>query len=307
SNAEAISGLEKCLNATFAEVAEAVVQSQGHLLVTGIGKAGLIGAKISSTFSATGTPSLFLHPVEALHGDLGRVQEQDLVLILSNSGASEEILRLLDPIKTRGAKVIGLTGEEESPLAQEADWVVCFGKVSEASPMALVPSAAISCMQVLGDALALEVMHLRKFSIDEMAVLHPSGSLGKKMLKVEEVMGFRRGENLPVASDTLTVREVLQEVSGIKRRCGAVLLVDREDKLSGIFTDGDLRRLFEKGNEGQLDRTISEFMIKNPKSIPAGAHAAEALEMIHLYRIDEIPVLDSEGRPIGLIDIQDVS
>lgn len=305
ANAKAIAALEKFVDRNFAAVTEAIADCPGNVVVTGIGKAGLVGAKVSATLTATGTSSFFLHPVDALHGDLGRVSGQDLVMILSYSGASEEILRLIEPIKKRGAKIIAMTGNGNSPLSKRADWVLNFGEVEESSQLGLVPSASTTCMLVLGDALALTVMERRRFSVEDLAGLHPAGVLGRKMLLVEDVMGFRFGENLPVAPEDLSVREVLSQVSTIPRRCGAVLLTDTHGKLSGIFTDADLRRLLEKGNEAQFDRPISRIMVRNPKFIRAGALVAEAVKIIHQFRIDELPVLDEAGRPIGLIDIQD--
>ncbi len=305
-NAKAISDLERSLGDSFGLVVDEIARCEGNLIVTGVGKAGLIGSKISATFTATGTTSFFLHPVEALHGDLGQVRRNDIVLVLSYSGASEEIIRLVDPIKERGAKIVALTGNAESPIARRADRVLSIGEVEEASPLGLVPSVSTTCLMVLGDALALSVMKRRGVSPAELAALHPGGLLGRKTLKVEEVMGFRIGENLPVASENLRVREVLSRVSGIKRRCGAILLVDLQERLSGIFTDSDLRRLLEKGNESLLDRSMEELMVRRPKFIRAGSLVAEAMDLFHKFRIDELPVLDANDKPIGLIDVQDI-
>jgi arabinose-5-phosphate isomerase len=209
-------------------------------------------------------------------------------------------------LKKFGVKLIAVTGKAESTLARHADAVLCLGPLEEACPHGLAPSTSTTCMAAVGDALFLTVSRLRDFTSDDFALYHPGGSLGRRLMRVEEAMTFRAGENLPVAQDTLTVGEVLAGVSKISRRPGAVLLVSADGKLSGIFSDGDLRRLVT-GRADALRLPVGGVMTRNPKRIRVGALAAEAVEVLHRHRIDELPVVDESDRPVGLIDIQDVT
>ena len=278
----------------------------GAVLTSGIGKAGHVARKLSASFSSTGTPSHFLNPAEALHGDLGSIRKDDIVLILSYSGESDEILRMLSVVKKLGNRVVALTSTAGNALARFADVVLKVGTIEEACPLGLAPTATTAALGALGDALFLAVMRCRRFTAEEFALYHPAGQIGRKLIKVKEAMTFRRGENLPVASDRLTVGQVLHEVSSIKRRSGAVVLVDEQGKLSGIFSDGDLRRAITDDDGSVLKRPICELMTRNPKRIRGDQLASEAIAMMRPYRIDELPVVDDEDRPIGLIDIQDL-
>lgn len=307
AEADALTSLVNRLDRSFAAAAEMIYACAGQVVVTGIGKAGLVGAKISATLASTGTPSIFLHPVEALHGDLGRLRRGDVVLALSHSGATEELLALLDHLKGRGATLIAVTGAGESPLAAGADVSVVYGPVEEACSLGLAPSVSTTCMLAIGDALALTVMDARRFTPEKFAAFHPGGSLGRRLMKVEEAMTFRAGNRLAVASDALTVREALAEAEKVPRRAGAVLLVDGEGRLSGILTDADVRRrVLADGAEVMLARPVSDLMAANPTSIQAGCLASEALAIMNEKRIDELPVLDEQGRPVGLVDVQDL-
>ncbi len=301
----------------FARAAEAIFRCTGTVILTGVGKPGFIAQKISATLASTGTPSIFLHPVEALHGDLGRVRRDDVVVALSNSGETEEILRLTDHLKARGAILVAITGRPDSPLARYADIALCYGPVDEACPLGLAPSATTSCMLALGDALALTVMDMRQFSPEDFAAFHPAGALGRQLLRVEEAMTFRKGERLPVFPETMSVRQVLsggeqgpggnEVILNPKRRAGAALLVDESGRLSGIFTDGDLRRRLLEDRDGRLlDKPVGEIMHRDPKRIQVGELASRALAVMNRYRIDELPVVDAEGRPVGLLDVQDL-
>jgi arabinose-5-phosphate isomerase len=302
---ETVTRIAESVDEHFEQAARLVHDCRGAVVVSGIGKAGIIGQKISATLASTGTPSHFLHPAEAIHGDLGRVQERDVVVVLSYGGATDEITRLLDLLKRIGPKVIAITGAAESILSKCADVVLCFGQIVEADEHNLAPSVSTACMLALGDALALTVAKMRRFAPEDFARFHPGGSLGRKMLRVEEAMTFRRGENLPVAADRLTVREVLHAVSQIKRRSGAVLLVGDDGRLTGIFSDSDLRRLLEK-RENALDLPVAEVMTRGPKRIRQGDLASEAMHLLNEYRIDELPVVDENNVPMGLIDVQDL-
>ncbi|MDY6913021.1 MAG: KpsF/GutQ family sugar-phosphate isomerase [Planctomycetota bacterium] len=303
---QAVAALAETIGESFVAAAEAVFGCCGKVVLTGIGKAGIVGEKISATLASTGTQSIFLHPVEALHGDLGRLQDRDVVVALSHSGATEELVRLTDHIKARGAKLIAVTGSADSPLGRHADVVVCYGPLQEACPLGLAPTVSTTCMLALGDALALTVMQMRNFQPEDFAVFHPAGALGRKLLKVEEAMSFCAGERLSVVDDSLTVAAALAEAEKTPRRTGAMLLVDSQSRLSGILTDADLRRALITGGEKILNEPVAELMTRDPKHIHVGELASEAMATLNKYRIDELPVLDDAGRPVGVIDVQDL-
>ena len=307
SEGEAICALSERIGDDFLRAAGFVLQCRTKVVLTGIGKAGIIARKISATLASTGTQSIFLHPVEALHGDLGRLGRGDVVIALSHSGDTEEIIRLLDHVKASGARLIALTGSADSALGRHADVTVCYGQIEEACPMGLAPTVSTSCMLAVGDALALTVMQARNFSPEKFAAFHPAGTLGRKLLKVEEVMTFRRGERLSVAADKLSLAEALAEAEKVERRTGAMLLVDDDGRLTGILTDADLRRaMVRRRKENITTAPVSEFMTKNPKYVRPDDLASEALAILNEYRIDELPVLDDAGRPVGVIDVQDL-
>lgn len=303
----ALKGLVPAIDDHFDRAVKLILESTGAVLTSGIGKAGHVARKLSASFSSTGTPSHFLNPAEAMHGDLGSVRRGDVVVILSYSGESDEILRMLNVLKKLGAPVIAVTSASSNSLGRYADVVLKLGKIAEACPLGLAPSASTTAMSALGDALFLTVMKWRRFTADDFALYHPAGQLGRKLIRVREAMTFRAGENLPIASDRLTVKQVLHDVSSIKRRSGAVILTDGTGKVSGIFTDGDLRRTFTDADAGAaLNRPICEVMTKNPKRINGDDLASEAIAIMRPHRIDELPVVDENDRPIGLIDIQDL-
>jgi arabinose-5-phosphate isomerase len=294
------------LDDRFDQAVDLVLACQGALLTCGIGKAGHVARKLSASFSSTGTPSHFLNPAEAVHGDVGSVRRGDLVVVLSYSGESDEILRVLSVLKKLGNQVIAITASAANSLGRFSDVVLELGRIEEACPLRLAPSASTTAMMALGDALCLTVMRSRNFTADDFALYHPAGQLGRKLIKVREAMGFRRGENLPVASDRLTVGQVLHEVSSIKRRSGAVILVDEQGRISGIFSDGDLRRLITDDDGSALRRPVRDVMTRNPKRIGADRLASEAIAIMRPHRIDDLPVVDEDDRPLGLIDIQDL-
>ena len=302
-----ISALVDRVGESFRAAAEAILRCEGKVVLTGVGKAGIIGQKISATLASTGTLSIFLHPVEALHGDLGRLERGDVVIALSHSGASEEIIRLLDHIKARGALLAAVTGLADSPLGRHADITVCYGEVEEACPHGLAPTVSTTCMLALGDALALTVMQARQFRPEDFATFHPGGSLGRKLLKVEEAMTSRPGGSLRLVRDNLALGDALAKAEEAGRRSGAMLLTDADGKLSGILTDADLRRiLVARRDEDILARPVGEFMTRSPKRARRGDLASEALAILNANRIDELPVVDDEDRPVGIIDVQDL-
>jgi arabinose-5-phosphate isomerase len=304
--AAAVGGMSKAIDDQFLRAVREILACKGAVLASGVGKAGHVARKVAATLASTGTPSHFLSAADAGHGDLGSVRRGDLVLIFSASGESDEILRLLSLLKKLGNRAIAVTATRSSSLGKFAEIVLATGKIDEACPLGLAPSASTTAMLALGDALALTVMQARKFTADDFAVFHPAGQLGRKLIRVREAMTFRRGENLPVASDRLTVGAVLHEVSSIKRRSGAVILIDAQGRLSGLFSDGDLRRLVTSDETNALSRPISQVMTKNPKRIGADALASEAMAVLQQGRFDELPVVDDDGKPVGLIDVQDL-
>ena len=310
--ASAVRGVR--LDERFDRAVRLILDCPGAVLTSGIGKAGHVARKLSASFSSTGTPSHFLNPAEALHGDMGSVRKGDVVVILSYSGESDEILRMLSVLKKLGHPVVAVTAAATNALARFSDVVLELGRIEEACPLRLAPSASTTAMLALGDALFLSVMKARNFTADDFALYHPAGQLGRKLIKVREAMSFHAGENLPVASDRLTVGQVLHEASSAarstkrstKRRSGAVVLVDETGKISGIFTDGDLRRLITGDDGTALRRPVREVMTPNPKRIGGDRLASEAMAVMRPLRIDDLPVVDDDDRPIGLIDIQDL-
>jgi len=306
TEAEAVRAMVGAVDADFEKACQLILDCKGTVLVTGMGKAGHVARKLSATFSSTGTPSHFLSPTDAVHGDLGSVRAGDVVMVLSYSGESDEIVRLLSIVKKLDHPVIAITAGRTSSLGKDAGRTVAMGNIEEACRLRLGRCASATGMLAVGDALALTVMKLRNFTSEDFALYHPAGQLGRKLIKVKEAMTFKIGENLPVAKDDLTVGQVLHEVSSIKRRSGAVILVNAEGKMTGLFSDGDLRRTVTDNDGSALARPISDVMTHNPKRTRDEALASEALGVMRQYRIDELPVVDENDRPVGLIDIQDL-
>jgi len=292
------------LGDTFTEAVEAMLACKGRIVVTGMGKPGFIAQKISATLASTGTPSLWLHPAEAFHGDLGRVTADDVVIALSNSGETDEITRLLPVLRKIGAKLIGLTGCGDSSLAQMSDIVIDLGSIEEACPLGLAPTASALVMLAVGDALALVVLQRRGFGPEDYAKLHPGGSLGRQFVKVEEIM--RTGKRHPVVKDSVSVKDALAAITQAQGRAGAVCVVNDEGKLTGIFTDGDLRRTVQK-DINLLDAGIDEVMTRGPRvTIKAGMLALDAVKLYLEHKFDQIPVVDADGAPAGMLDVEDL-
>lgn len=281
-----------------------VLSCKGQVTVTGMGKAGLVGQKISATLASTGTPSFFLHPAEALHGDLGRIRSEDVVLALSNSGETAEVNMVMAAVRKLGQSVIGMTGRRDSTLGRHADHLLDIGRVEEACPLKLAPTASTTVMLALGDALAMSVLEEREFGPRDYARFHPGGSLGRSLLRVDEVM--RQGEALPLVRTGTSVADALIQTSKTKGRPGASLVIDADGGLAGIFTDGDLRRLLEGGSFERLERPIDEFMACEPKVLRPEDLAVDAHRLLRENRIDMAPVIDAARKPVGLIDVQDL-
>jgi arabinose-5-phosphate isomerase len=278
--------------------------SAGRLAVTGTGKSADVGQKLAGTFSSTGTRAYVLDATRAVHGDLGMVHPDDVVLVLSHSGESEEIVRLLGPLRPLVRALVGLTGSAAGTLARKADVALVYGPLEEVCPLGLAPSASTTAMLALGDALAFTLSRERAFTHDDFARYHPAGSLGRQLLKVEAVM--RSGAELRLAPAGATVRAVFAQARRSGRRTGAVILVDEAGRLCGLFTDSDLARLIEARRDEALDRPVAEVMTPNPITVPLGGRVVEALEVFRRHKISELPVIDAERRPVGLLDITDL-
>lgn len=292
------------LDEGFCAAVDQLHACNGCVIVCGIGKAGLIGQKITATLASTGTRSHFLHPSEAMHGDLGRIHPDDVVLMLSHSGETEEVVRLLPSLRDLGVSVIAITGKPESTLAKHASVTLSLGSFPEADPLGLAPSSSSTAMLAMGDAVALVASRMRGTSPDDFARSHPGGSLGRKLAKVEDVM--QSIDRCRIASETLTVREALIAVSRPGRRNGAIMITGDQDRLTGIFTDSDLARLFECRADDQLDHSIRDVMTRHPTSLTLGSTFQEAIDILISRRISELPIVDERGCPAGLIDITDV-
>lgn len=277
---------------------------EGHVVVAGMGKSGLIGAKISATFSSLGQPSHVLHPAEALHGDLGSIRRQDVALLLSFSGRTEEVVNLAAILRADGIPRIGVSASHTSELAALCDVHIALGDITEACPLNLAPTASTTAMLAVGDALALALSRRRDFTEDDFHKHHPGGMLGVGLRKITEALRFRVGDNLPVVAESSTVRAAC-EATGGNRRAGAILVVDSQQRLAGIFTDGDLRRLMLKDARG-MDLPIREVMTPRPQHLTVDDLVRDAVRLVRERRLDEIPVLDHEGKPVGLVDVQDL-
>ncbi len=302
--ADALHEVADGITTSFSDAVRLIQQATGSVIVTGVGKAGLIGQKIVATMASTGTRAYFLHPTEAVHGDLGCVAKGDVVLALSNSGGSEEVLRLLPVLKRLQIPLVAITRDRENGLARNSDVVIPLGRHTEAGELRLAPSVSTTVMLALGDALALVLSKAKGFTENDFAIFHPAGSLGRKLQPVCEIM--RSGSDFRVARETETVRNVLVELSRPGRRTGAVVLTDSQGRLSGIFTDSDLAKLFEKRREHQVDGPISAVMTANPTTTKPDTLLPDAVQLMSQRKISELPVVDENGIPLGLIHITDI-
>lgn len=276
----------------------------GRVCITGAGKSADVGQKIAGTLNSTGTRAYVLDATRAMHGDLGMIHPDDVALILSHSGESEEIVRLLVPLREMVRGVIALTGNGHGTLARKADVAIVYGPLEEVCPLGLAPSASTTAMIAVGDALAFTLSGERAFTHEDFARFHPAGSLGRKLLKVEAIM--RQGSELRIDSANETVRSVFARARHPGRRTGAVMLVDDAGRLCGLFTDSDLARLIEARRDADLDRPIREVMTADPITVALGVRVGDAVELLRRHRISELPVIDSEGKPAGLLDITDL-
>ena len=299
--AEGILGLAERLDARFLRALELLRDCRGRVVVTGIGKSGIVARKVAATLASTGTPALFLHPAEGVHGDLGMVTRGDVVLAISNSGETDELLTLLPAIKRLGVPLIVFTGNPGSTLARSGDVVLDVSVREEACPMDLVPTSSTIAAQAMGDALAVALLELRGVTPEDFAVVHPGGSLGRRFLKVEELMHV--GDAIPVVSEKTPMTEAVLEMTG--KRLGATVVVDAAGRLSGIITDGDLRRALQRDQQ-LLRKRAGEVMTRDPKTIGRGELAAKALEVMEHYAITQLVIVDAQGRPAGIIHLHDI-
>jgi len=301
--AKAIRDLAARIDSRFDEALEMILACKGRVVVTGMGKPGFIAGKLAATLASTGTPSFALHPADATHGDLGMITRDDIVLAISNSGETSEIVSLLETIKKIGARLISFSGNPSSTLARYSDITFDVSVEQEACPMNLVPTTSTTAALALGDALAVALIKRRDFKPEDFAFFHPGGSLAKKLLRVSDIM--RTGERMPIVPEEAFTHRALVTIT--KARAGCCLVIRKDGTLSGIFTDGDLRRCVETNPELHLGTTcICEIMTRDPQTIPPGKLAAEAFALLREKKIDELPVTDERNVPIGLLDVQDL-
>ncbi len=302
--AEALLNLARNLDASFLAAVKLIENCTGSVIVCGMGKAGLVGKKITATLSSTGTRSHFLHPAEAVHGDLGCLHENDILLTLSNSGETEEILNVIPAAKRFGIQVICVTANQHNSLAFRSDIVLEIGRLREACRWGLAPSTSTTAMLALGDALALVVSESKGFMPQNFAQFHPGGSLGQQLKPVAEFM--RHLDEIRIASDRETVRDVISKSARPGRRSGIILLVNEQEQLTGIFTDSDLARLLESKQDSVLDEPVAAVMTASPLTVSSDSIFSDVVEILSTRKISEIPVIGENLKPVGLIDITDV-
>ena len=297
--AEALKALAEHLDESFVKAVELLYKTKGRVVLTGVGKSGLICKKIAATFASTGTPAFFLHPGDAAHGDLGMVRGDDTVIAVSNSGETAELLNIVPVIKSFGIPVIAITNNSESSLARFSDVTLLLHVEKEACPLGLAPTTSTTATLALGDALAVTLMKLKGFKNEDFARFHPGGKLGIRLSKVRDIM--RKGDDIPVVSPDTTFKEVVCEISS--KKLGATVVVE-DKKLVGIITDGDLRRAFEKGVN--FDTRAREIMTENPKTIREDIFAEKAVEIMEKYKITVLPVVNENGQITGIIHLHDI-
>jgi arabinose-5-phosphate isomerase len=300
--ASAIRRMAKHLDAHFVRAVNLIHQASGPAIVIGMGKPAIIGEKISASLASTGTASFTLHPADALHGDIGRVTAKSVVIMLSNSGETSELLKLLPLLKSSRCKLIAITGNIKSSLAKACDVVLDTSVTREARPLEAVPTVSTTCMLAMGDALVMALVRKRKFKENDFARLHPGGSLGKRLrLSVKDVM--RKGAANPCVKSRTTVKQALLKIT--QGRAGSATIVNSKFQCIGIFTDGDLRRHFKELIRNP-NKPISEFMTHRPRTVHQDTLAMKALEIFQQRKIDEMPVVNSAGKVTGLLDVQDL-
>jgi arabinose-5-phosphate isomerase len=300
--AEAIGDLLQRLDARFEQAVEVLLGCRGRVVVTGMGKSGLIGQKIAATFSSTGTPSVFLHPADAVHGDLGMLMRDDVVLAVTYGGETQEIIALLETIKRLGLRMVTLTGHPRSTIAMASDAALDVSVKEEACSLNLAPTASTTAAMAMGDALAVALLDRRGFDAGDFAALHPGGRLGKKLLRVENLM--HSGDAMPRVAATSKMPDVIYEMS--KKGLGMTTVINGAGRLAGILTDGDLRRLMQQRGAATIDLVVGDCMNQNPQTIAHGELAGSALRIMEERKITSLVVADPEGRPLGVLHLHDL-
>lgn len=300
--AESIANLIEKIGNDFAKAVEIMYKSKGRVILTGMGKSGLIARKIVATMNSTGTAAIYLHPTDALHGDLGMVRKEDVVIIISKSGMTDELARLFPMFKRLGVKIIAMSGNKDSDLAVESDIFLDISVKEEACPHDLAPTSSTTATLVMGDALSVALLEKRNFTLDDFAFLHPGGSLGKRLsLKIKEIM--ISGDGVPIVKENAEFKDVIFEMTS--KRLGTTSVVDAEGKLKGIITDGDLRRLLERTTDIN-GLTAKDVMSKNPKVLQAEYLASFALQQMENYNITTLIIIDEENNPTGIVHLHDL-
>ena len=303
AEADAIARLAEKLGGDICDAAE-LLDSANGVVVTGMGKAGLIGQKIAATLASLGVRARTLHPAEAVHGDLGGLHEGEAILALSHSGQTEEVVRLLPIFSRMRLPVVAITANRTSELGRQSDVTIELGRLVEVGPFGLAPTTSTTVMLALGDALAILIANRRQFTPQQFAIFHPAGNLGRKLARVGDMM--RQGPDIRIATESQSIREVFATLARPGRRSGAVMLVDEAGCLSGLFTDSDLARLLENRQEMQLDRPIREVMTRKPITTTREMTLGDVVELLGSRKLSELPVIDEQSRPIGLVDITDI-
>jgi arabinose-5-phosphate isomerase len=300
--AEAVAGLSKSINGDFVNAVEVISECKGRVVLTGMGKSGLIARKIVATLNSTGTAAIFLHPTDALHGDLGMVRKEDVVVLLSKSGNTQEISNLLPMLKRLKVKLIAMAGTKESKLGEECDIFLNVGVNEEACPHDLAPTASTTATLAMGDALSVALLQKRNFTAEDFAFLHPGGSLGKRLsLEIKEIM--TKGNKIPIVNEETSLKDAILEITS--KRLGATCVVNNDGILIGIITDGDLRRLLEKTADIK-DLKSKDIMTVKPKVLKENYLASFALQQMENYKITSLIIVDENNRPIGIIHLHDL-
>jgi len=297
---QALNYLKESIDSNFKKAIDLILQTKGKVIITGMGKSGLVGKKISATLASTGTPSFFLHPAEAIHGDLGMISKEDIVIAISNSGETPELLAIIPTIKRWGNKVIAITNNKSSTLAKESDVHLFLNVKKEACPLNLAPTSSSTATLALGDAIAITLLTIKGFSKEDFARFHPGGSLGKRLMKIYEIM--HKEEELPIVKPETPLKETVIIMS--EKGFGAAIVEDENNNLIGIITDGDLRRFIKKG--GSIDKSLTKVaMTSNPKKVEKDRYVLEVLEEMEKYNITVMPVVDN-GKPVGIVHLHDI-
>ncbi len=299
---EAVINLADTIDENFAQTVKLIFESKGRVVFTGMGKSGIIARKIVATMNSTGTAAIYMHPTDALHGDLGMVRKEDIVILVSKSGHTEELHQLIPMLKRIGATIIGMLGEINSKISKDCDIILNVNVKEEACPHDLAPTASTTVSLVMGDALAIALLELRGFTIEDFALLHPGGSLGKRLsLKISEIM--IKGKDIPIVNEKASIKDTILEITS--KRLGTTCVVDETGKLTGVITDGDLRRLLEKTLEIK-NLSAVELMTKNPKTISKEFLASFAIQQMEKFNITSLIVADKNNKPEGIIHLHDL-